>query len=73
MGSGNSQPRYPNSPDIASKVTGIGDNLMHMMQREKFCIDHLNAVKENVGNIIEDLGEGTVLPKGWLSRNFSIQ
>ncbi|KAL2043759.1 hypothetical protein N7G274_003278 [Stereocaulon virgatum] len=71
--SGNSQPRYPNSPDIASKVTGIGDNLMHMMQREKICIDHLNEVKENVGKIIEDLGEGAVLPKGWFSRKFSIR
>ena len=72
MGNGNSHPRNPNIPDFASKATGVGDNLMHMMQREKRCIDHLKAAKENVGNNMENLGEEGVLPKGWLSRDFTI-
>ena len=72
MGNGNSHLRNPNIPDFAFKATNVGDNLMHMMQREKRCIDHLKAAKENVGNNMENLGEEGVLPKEWLSRDFTI-
>ena len=71
-GHGNSVFRDMSTPDVLSKITGVGDNLMRMMQHEKGTIDHLKAVKENVGINMENVGEDGVLPKGWLSHDFTI-